>query len=114
MDQPNLFDFRPTPPSPRPETRAEKTEREFREFHLENPHVYREMVRLCLDLVDRGLLGFGMPMIFETLRYSRMRTTGSEFKLNNSYRRRYADLIKKNEPRLRDVIRTRDPATGEK
>lgn len=84
-------------------------EEAFRAFHRDNPHVYDELRRLALELVDRGHDRIGIGMLFEVLRWQEaMRTTGDcGFRLNNSHRALYARLLMDREPRLRGVFETR-------
>lgn len=82
----------------------------FVDFHLTNPHVYTELVRLARDLSDRGHRKIGMKMLFEVLRWqTMMRTTDnhSPFKLNNNYTAHYARLITMGEPDLAQVFEIR-------
>lgn len=81
--------------------------REFEDFHRDNPHVYAELRRLALELVDAGATRVGMKMLFEVLRWSQMRTTGEDFKLNNDLTAPYARLLMDREPRLAGVFETR-------
>ncbi|MCP4448536.1 MAG: hypothetical protein GY811_24845 [Myxococcales bacterium] len=46
-------------------------------------------------------------MLFEYLRVSSLRTSGRDFKLNNSYTSRYARLIVDREPDLADLFELR-------
>lgn len=81
----------------------------FEKFHSENMHVYVELRKLALDLVDRGHEHIGIAMIWETLRYNyALRTKdASKFKLDNSLRAPYSRLLMANEPRLAGVFETR-------
>lgn len=81
----------------------------FAVFHELNPHVFDELSRIALDLVGRGHERIGVGMLFEVLRWSAMstRSTGDEFKLNNSYRSRYARLLAAGDARLADVFEFR-------
>lgn len=81
----------------------------FAKFHAENLHVYVELRKLALDLVDRGFTHIGLAMIWETLRYRyAIRTKdASKFKLDNSLRAPYARLLMESEPRLAGVFEVR-------
>lgn len=83
----------------------------FLEFHRANPWVYVELVRLTRELVAVGHHKVGIGMLFEVLRWEHHRRTadpGSEFKLNNNYRSRYARLIMDSERDLRGVYEIRE------
>lgn len=100
MRQATLFDDQPR-----------SLEHRFRQFHEMNPWVFDELVRLTRELKSRGHRRVGIGMLFEVLRWHHMRATddpGSEFKLNNSYRSRYARLIMDECPDLRGVFETRE------
>ena len=83
---------------------------QFAAFHESNPWVYDALVELARDLLNRGRERVGIGMLFEVLRWHYQRNTtdpGSDFKLNNNYRSRYARLIMAAEPDLRRVFETR-------
>jgi hypothetical protein len=82
----------------------------FRAFHAANPWVYDALVELTRDLISRGHVRIGIGMLFEVLRWHWHRATvdpSSEFKLNNSYRSRYARLIMSREEDLAGVFELR-------
>lgn len=103
----SLFDLEVVPRSLTPKEK-------FEEFHRENPHVYRELRQLALDLVEFGHERIGIGMLFEVLRWQRaLRTTDDDFKLNNNYRARYARLLMEREPRLAGKFEIRQINEGE-
>lgn len=79
----------------------------FDAFHQLNPHVYDALRDLALDLVDRGHTRIGIKMLFEVLRWSAMRTSGEEWKLNNNFHSRYARLLADTCWQLADVFEMR-------
>lgn len=80
----------------------------FEGFHRENPHIYQAIVRIALDLKDRGFPKCGMKMIFERLRWLyAIQTRGEDFKLNNNYTAYYARVVMAAEPRLQGFFETR-------
>lgn len=82
------------------------------QFHLDNPDVYRELVDLARQWRARGWARIGIAALFEVLRWQRaMRTDGDQFKLNNSYRSRYARLIMVEHPDLDGMFSTRELRT---
>lgn len=80
----------------------------FEAFHAENPQVYDGLVRLALEARAAGRAKYGIAALVEVLRWSRMTTTGEDFKLNNDYRSRYARLIMENVPELADFFEVRE------
>jgi hypothetical protein len=90
---------------PNPETLIRDA---FRRFHSENPHVYRQLVRMARDGKAAGATKLGIGMLFEVLRWRHtLRTGGDDFKLNNNYRSYYARLIMENEPDLFGIFEIR-------
>lgn len=85
---------------------------QFALFHVANPHVYREIVRLARWLrTERGFQSIGMKAIFEQLRWSyRLKTKDSKWKLNNNYTAHYARLVMEQEPDLAGFFPTREHA----
>lgn len=83
-------------------------EARFSRFHRENPDVYAELLALALAGRRRGLKRLGIGSLFEVIRWNRaLATVGEPFKLNNSYRSRYARLLMEREPELAGVFETR-------
>lgn len=83
----------------RPASRAEE---KFRAFHEANPHVYRELLRLALEMRRRGREKWGIAGIFEVLRWNRaMQTDAPDYKLCNTHRAFYARMLMEQEPELR-------------
>jgi hypothetical protein len=74
---------------------ASKLDRAFWEFHRANPQVYRELERRALAL---------HAMRFSSL----METTGDPWKLNQSWRSRYARLLVEKRPELAGWITMRE------
>ncbi len=80
----------------------------FREFHAENPHVYRLLRDGALELRLAGWKHFGIAALYEGLRYQRaLETTTDDFKLNNDFRALYARLLMEQEPELHGLFETR-------
>lgn len=107
MDQPSLFDLRPTvrPEMPKGATLDDM----FWAFHQNNAHVYRALVGLARQLKWAGRQHFGIGALFERLRFeAALQTWGDGFKLNNNYRSRYARLIMQQEPDLDDFFECRE------
>jgi len=81
----------------------------FEAFHAANPRVYATLVRLAREARAVGHQRVGIAMLFEVARWQlSIQTTGDDFKLNNSYRSRFARLIMAQEPDLAGVFETRE------
>ena len=84
----------------------------FRQFHLDNPHVYALLVKLARQGVKAGRSKLGIGMLFEVVRWhytvNPITTTGTDFKLNNNHRAYYARLIMELEDDLADIFELRD------
>lgn len=83
-------------------------EHQFAAFHAANPWVYDALRDMALELVHAGHPRVGIGMLFEVLRWRYMRSTvGSDFKLNNNWRSRYARLLAASEPELAEAFELR-------
>jgi hypothetical protein len=84
--------------------------REFREFHLEHPEVYNELVKLARTWQANGSDKLGIATLFEVLRWNShlnpQRTGG--YKLNNNYRALYARKIMEQESDLNGLFEIRE------
>jgi hypothetical protein len=105
---PSLFDsdprFAPVAPAPTIEER-------FQAFHQANPWVYDTLVKLARRRVEVGIRRIGIGMLFEVLRWEWQGATSdpnAEWRMNNSYRSRYARLIMQQESDLSGVFETRE------
>jgi len=87
----------------------EQTIREaFIRFQRENPHIERELVRMCREARASGANRIGIGMLFEVMRWNHVLATGGDdFKLNNNYRSYYARLIMHRYPDLKDIFELR-------
>jgi hypothetical protein len=81
----------------------------FEDFHRNNPEVYVELVALARRWKERGFKKCGIGMLWEVLRWQRLMRDVHDglFKLNNSYRSRYARLIMDTEPDLAGFFNVR-------
>lgn len=92
-----------------PHVEGDSIQQRFERFHEANPHVYRALVGMARDLKHRGRSRIGIGMLYEVLRWHyAMATGGSDFKLNNNYRSRYARLIEAQEADLAGVFEKRE------
>lgn len=81
----------------------------FDVFHAVNPWVYTALVALAREYIAAGHKRVGIGMLFERLRWEYdLHTTGSDWKLNNDLRSRYARAIAAAEPDLHDAFELRE------
>lgn len=84
-------------------------DKRFAKFDEENPRVYEKLVRMSFDLKKTGHTKIGIGMLFEVIRWqSMLKTVGDDYKLNNSYRSRYARKIMEDYPELRGFFEIRE------
>lgn len=98
-----------------PESERARLQREatidarFKLFHLDNPHIYHELQRRALALLDRGVEHFGIALLWESMRYdAAIRSEGDAYKLNNDFRSRYARMLLAWKPELVGRLLTRE------
>ena len=85
------------------------TEQRFEAFHSHNPHVYRHIVEIALDLKSRGFTKGGIRMIYERLRWLyAIQTSGDIYKLNDHFHSYYARLVMATVPALDGFFETRE------
>jgi hypothetical protein len=84
----------------------------FEEFHRQNSHVYRTLVRLAREWVNTtGNRKLGISALYERARWQlAIETSDADYRLNNSYRAYFARLIERQEPDLADLFETRASA----
>lgn len=85
-------------------------EERFKAFHAANPHVYKALVKLALDLKAKGRTLYGIGTLFEVVRWHYHMTTkdDADFKINNNHKPYYARLIMLKESDLKDFFKIRD------
>ncbi len=88
----------------------ESLDEQFRRFHVANPHVYAELVRLARRAVAVGRRRIGIKMLWEVARWNLLVETHGDpdFKLNNNLHSRYARLIAEREPDLAEAFEFRE------
>jgi hypothetical protein len=109
MTQVELSFDAPVRRAPSPERKLSIDER-FADFHRANPHVYVELRRAALHAVATGATRLSIAKLAEDLRADPLlRTVSADFKINNDFRRPFAELLMKNESSLmgRFELRTR-------
>ncbi|MFI1830695.1 hypothetical protein ACH41E_30295 [Streptomyces sp. NPDC020412] len=80
----------------------------FEEFHRLNPWVLTALEKLTADYLKQGAARVGVGMLFEVLRYQyALATRGDDFRLNNSYRSRYARLLIQRHPQWESAFEVR-------
>jgi len=80
----------------------------FASFHSENPHVYRRLRSMALNLRRRGRERYGIAALVEVFRYESAATNSDDgLKLNNNYSALYARLLEQQEPELRGFFSMR-------
>lgn len=81
----------------------------FEDFHEKNPQVYKRLVQMAYEAKSRGHKRIGIQMLFEVLRWEAlMRTTHTDYKMNNSYASRYARMIMDKEWNLKEIFEVRE------
>lgn len=92
-------------------TRPGSIAQRFLEFHILNPHVYRNLVVLAREVrAQDPFAQIGICTLYEVTRWKyRLETTVGEdqYKLNNDFRSRYARLIMAQEPDLKGIFEIR-------
>lgn len=102
--------FEPLSPTVQPKVRKGATIQErFQAFDAANPHVYRALREIALNLKRAGHERYSIKGLFEVLRFDYSMRTASDdgFKLNNIFSSRYARKLMDEEPELRGFFETR-------
>jgi len=83
-----------------------RLDRKFFEYHRANPNVYRLLKRFALQAKQTGHQKYSIDAIMHRVRWHlNIETKDPDgFKINNNYSSRYARLIMKNEPSLKDFF----------
>ena len=83
-------------------------QQKFENFNCEHPTIYKELVRLAQIAKIQGVSSYSAKAMFEIVRWNLMRRRlGRSFRINNNFTSRYARLINKNEPGLRNFFTVR-------
>lgn len=86
-----------------------KMERRWRQFHAENPVVERALLKLALELVRKGHKTWGLPALWEVLRYNlAVDVPGFEARFPNGYKAYYARLLMLKHRKLAGFFRIRE------
>jgi len=78
------------------------------QFHLENPHIMKLVLRFTFEVIDAGFQHYSMSSIFERIRWHvNVETSDPDFKLNNNHKAYYARYFHKLCPDYEGFFRTR-------
>jgi hypothetical protein len=81
----------------------------FLEYHQKNPHVYTSLVGYARRAKQQGFDKYAIDTLYEVLRwYTQIETSGTDYKLCNDFRSRYARLIMQQEPDLANFFDLRE------
>lgn len=85
---------------------ALSTTEKFELFHQLNPHIYDLLVQLSRQWIrDTGRPKLGVAQLWERMRWDlAVRSSATDFRLNNDYKAYYARLIMKRESDLADLF----------
>jgi hypothetical protein len=102
MTQENLFSHQDTP------KRIPRIERQFWQFHKDNPIVYELIDRFTKEIIRRGYRNYSIKSVFERVRWHvNIETNDPDFKLNNNHHAYYARLWMECNPNFEGFFRTR-------
>jgi len=80
----------------------------FKEFHSNNPQVYEEFLKYARDMKQTGHQRYSQYGIMHRIRWENdLKTTGSEFKIDDSFTPVYARLAEYQHPDLKDFFEFR-------
>lgn len=83
-------------------------QQKFEKFNRENPTIYKELVRLATIAKVQGVQRYSAKAMFEVIRWNFvLRRLGANFRINNDFTSRYARLINRREPGLRNFFTVR-------
>lgn len=78
---------------------SEKTKKDFKQFHAENPEIFTEFLALARKIKNTGRKKYSAEAILQVLRWHRdIQTTGEPYKISNNFRSMYARLLVYNYP----------------
>lgn len=80
---------------------------QWKRFHLANPLIYAELLRMAQELQEAGRSRYGINSLFEVMRWerARMQTTDDQFKINDHHAPFYARLLMEDVSSLEDFFR---------
>ena len=80
----------------------------FDEFDSENPQVFKQLVLEARDAKAAGLKKFSVKTILGVIRWSKMKTTGEPYKINDAFTALYARKLIRRYPEFKDSIDLRN------
>ena len=90
------------------ESRQEEVFKQFKVFHMANPHVFVLFARFAFQLINAGRENYGTMDVIGRVRWeSAIKTTGEIVKINNNYAPYYARLFHVANPKHDGFFRTR-------
>jgi hypothetical protein len=73
---------------------SKRTLKRFKEFHQENPHIFKEFKQLAYKMKKAGRKKYSAQAIIYVIRFNQdLKTTGDVFKINNDFTSIYARLL---------------------
>lgn len=89
-------------------SKGEVARARFEAFHARNPHVYQALADEALDLRQkRPGARTGITLLTNAVRWSWLKTTGDQFRINNDFAPFYARKLMAEYPQLEGVFETR-------
>lgn len=81
----------------------------FKEWHLNNPHIYRQFKELAMMMRARGRQRYSARTIIEKMRwdYDIAKTSGDVFEINGDFVPIYVRLLIHNHPEFNDFFELR-------
>lgn len=109
--QPALLDL---PPIQQPIIERGMSYRErFEAFHALNPHVFRLLRHLALDMKRAGARRWSIWSAANVLRWKyAVQTTGDSFRINHNHLAFYSRMLMETTPELSGFFETRDMKNG--
>lgn len=81
----------------------------FKEYHKQNPHIWKLFKSYALCAINNGFKGYGSKAIFEVIRYNEAIKKGSDgFKINNNYTPDYVDMFENEYPKHKGFFKKRE------
>lgn len=87
-------------------------DRRFAAFHAEHPEVYRLFCRFAFKAIKAGREHYSARAIAHRIRWETqvVQARDEDFKINNNWIARYAQLFMRDHPKRAGFFRTRKPA----
>lgn len=80
---------------------------EFREYVLQNPHIYQAFCSISMRLLVAGRKHYGAKAIMEVIRYETAICGGDDWKINNNFTADLARLLMHRKPEFVGFFETR-------